>query len=457
MKTIITVVAVAMTLGSTSIKSQAQPRTEANVYPHHVQAAQNNKDPQSRKKQRPAWLDQETTVFILGNPTGDELIIKERAMNLFQKTQPNEYQGVGMPRFMITDRKARATFAIGGFINLRTAYDVRGIMSPTVDFVPYQIPMTNNPLNGERFLMSANTSRLYFRTVIDTKGGPLEGYVETDFRGAGNSLRLRQAYIKYYGFKLGQAVTTFSDPNGSFNTIDFEGPNGYTYGRNLMVQYTHEWRNGFGVGLAMEYPVVSATYAGGASAVYQRVPDVPAYLQYSWGKFGSHIRASGIIRNMFYANNIQGVNGDQLGWGAQLSGSLGIGGVVKFYGQFLYGEGITPYIADLQGTPYDMMPNPAAPGTELSTPMMGWLAGLQFNLTKRMPLTIGYSQVTMFDKEGMMAPTDYNIGQYVVGNLFYKVNRTFKVGVEYLYGTRTNFNGDFAASHRIQTMVQLNF
>lgn len=435
MKNLIPLVAAALVLGSTSIDASAQ----------------------KQKKERPKWLDEETTVFIIGNPNANELIIKQQAIDLFQRTHPQEYQGVGMPRFMITDKKAKATFAIGGFVNFRAAYDLGGIMSGTVDFVPYAIPMMQNPLNNERLLMSASTSRLYFRTVIDTKGGPLEGYIETDFRGAGNNLRLRQAYIKYYGFKIGQAVTTFSDPNGAFNTIDFEGPNGYTYGRNLMVQYTHEWKNGLGVGIAMEYPVVNATYGSGSSAVYQRVPDIPAYLQYSWGKYGSHIRASGIIRNMFYANNIQNSNGDQLGWGAQLSGSLGIGGVVNFYGQFLYGEGITPYIEDLQGTPYDMMPNPTNPGAEFATPMMGWLAGAQFNITKRIPLTVGYSQVTMFDKYNSMAPTDYHIGQYVVGNIFYKINRTWKVGMEYLYGTRINFNGDFASTHRLQAAVQLNF
>lgn len=465
MKNLFPIVAAAIIIGSTSISSRAQEaNTETTVNPHKGAIVHSSDQPRHdqnyrpTKKKRPQWLSEETTVLIIGNHTADEMIIKENAKALFRKTHPQEYQVVGMPRFMITDKKAKATFAIGGFVNFRTAYDLGGIMNPTTDFVPYSIPMVGDALNSERLLMSANTSRLYFRTVISTRnGGPLEGYIEVDFRGPGNSLRLRQAYIKYYGFKIGQAVTTFSDPNGSFNTIDFEGPNGYTYGRNLMIQYTHNWTNGVGVGIAVEYPVVNATYGLASNAVYQRVPDIPAYVQYSWGKYGSHIRASGVLRNMFYANKIRNVNTDQLGWGAQLSGSFGIAGLVTLYGQMLYGEGITPYISDLQDTHFDMMPNPHSPGAEFATPMMGWLAGAQFNITKKIPLTVGYSQVKMFDPKGAMMPNDYNIGQYIVANIFYKFNKSWKVGVEYLYGTRTNFNGNFAQTHRIQSSVQLNF
>lgn len=406
------------------------------------------------KKPRPEWLDETTTVFVLGNAGENELVIKESALEYFRKNHRTGFQTEKMPRFLITDKSAKAVFAIGGFVDFRTAYDFNNVMN-NVDFVPYDITMRSTSTNNQRLLMDASTSRLYFKTVVKTKNGPLEGFVSTDFRGAGNTLRLREAYVSYIGFTLGQTTTTFADLNASFNTIDFQGPNGYTYGRNLLARYEHKWKNGISAALALEYPNVSATYGLNNSAIYQRVPDIPAYVQYAWK--GGHIRASGIIRNMFYLNEVKKVDLDAIGWGAQLSGSFDIGKVVTLYGDVVYGKGITPYIQDLQGVGMDLMSNPMGAGQMSSVETMSWLVGAQFNITSRLPLTVGYSQVSLFDKNSLLTSSDYKIGQYVVANMFYNISRYWNVGVEYLYGARTDAGGSFGQSHRIQAAVQFNF
>lgn len=395
----------------------------------------------------------ETNVIVIGDPQNE--VIQLQAKEYFRNTLRPGFQQVGMPKFLITDKKSKAVFAIGGFVNFRTAYDFSNVID-NIDFDTYFIPMTSTPANAGRLLMDASTSRLYFKALINTPSGkPIETYIETDFRGTNYALRLREAYISWNGWTAGQTVTTFCDPAASFNTIDFEGPNGYTYGRNLMLQYKKSWSNGIGVGIAAEFPVVSATPGTNAYVLPQRIPDIPAYVQYSWNKGASHVRASGIIRNMYYEDKVENSTEDRIGWGVQLSGTWQLNRSTVLYGQVVYGEGITPYIQDLAGNGLDMTPDPVVGGKLTSPKTTSWLAGVQYNVTPQIPITLGYSQVLVSDNNNN--PSQYKLAQYVVGNVFYNFNKSLSIGVEYLYGTRYDQNNAFGQSNRVQAAVQFNF
>ena len=430
MKKIFTVIALILVLGSISSEVMAQKK---------------------------AWLLEDSQLIVPGN--GPNEFVDDEVIQFFAINRHSDYQGTVIPRFLIADKKANAIFAIGGFVKFRTAYDFTSVM-PNKDFVPSQISMYKNLSNEQRMLMDASTSRLFFETVIKTgSGGPLKAYVEADFRGAGNTLRLRQAYISYYGFKFGQSTTTFCDLGAAFNTIDFEGPNAYTYGRNLMIQYTHQWASGLSIGAALEYPVINATYNNYSASVYQRIPDIPVYLQYQWGEGikQSHIRLSAILRNMYYTDLNSMTNVDKVGWGVQASGSFAIGNAVRLYGQFVYGEGLAEYVQDLQGLPYDMVGSKGVMGSMVNLPVMAYFAGAQFNITPQIPLTVGYSQVTLFNREHALPNSDYHIGQYLVANCFYNISRAWSVGVEYLYGMRHDFVEHFGRAQRVQAAIQFNF
>ncbi len=402
------------------------------------------------------WLIDGTDLIV---PGGGGELDSEEVITFFLQNRHDDYMQTSDPKFVITDRKARAMFSIGGFVNFRTAYDFSDVM-PSLDFITAVTPMTSTLGNAQRALMDASTSRLYFESIFRTNSGlPLTTYIETDFRGPGNSFRLRHAYISYAGFTFGQTASAFSDVNASFRTIDFEGPNAYAYKRNLVAQFATEWESGLGMGVGLEYPEVYAEYDSNSSPIYQRVPDIPIYLQYKWGnpEDQSHIRLSAIMRNMFYTDNHANVNIDKIGWGAQLSTQMVFGDWGRFYGQFLYGDGISQYVQDLAGLPYDMVASQTNPGGMLALPTMAWFAGMEFDLCERMPMTIGYSQVRMYNRNGYMQADDYKLGQYLVANLFYDINHFWSVGVEYLYGTKHTVADDFGRANRIQAAIQFNF
>ncbi|MEG0498636.1 MAG: DcaP family trimeric outer membrane transporter, partial [Alistipes sp.] len=134
------------------------------------------------------------------------------------------------PQYIFTNKSNRFSFAIGGYINLRAAYDMNGIVD-NIDFVPSAIPMQSNYATQEQLMMDATTSRFYLKAITHSRTlGRVVIYVETDFRGGNRGSytpRLRMAYVSFKGFTFGRDVTTFCDLAAGPNTIDFQGPNGY--------------------------------------------------------------------------------------------------------------------------------------------------------------------------------------------------------------------------------------
>jgi hypothetical protein len=348
-------------------------------------------------------------------------------------------------------------------VTLRTSYDFAGAVG-NIDFVPYDIPMTKNYANRQRVMMDASTSRIFLKGIINSDMlGRIVAFTDIDFRG-GNEFsylpRLRSAYVQVMGFTIGRDVSTFCDLQAAPQTIDFQGPNAYNFRFTEMIRYEHTcWDRHITFGAAAEMPSVSATYGEHFSSIYQRVPDGIAYLQYAWGeRRESHIRVSGVIRDMYLHDNKLGMNTTQLGWGVQLSGNINIGRWVDLYMNGVYGRGITPYINDLMGTPYDFTYDPSNPTRLQTLPMWGWQAAAQFNIIPgRVWMAGGYSQVGLEENDGYISANEYHRGQYVFANAFCKATKNLTFAVEYLYGSRKNMDDSKNHANRLSIMAQYNF
>lgn len=205
--------------------------------------------------------------------------------------------------------------------------------------------------------------------------------------------------------------------------------------------------------------MVNATYGEHFSPIYQRVPDGIAYLQYAWGENRtSHLRVSGVIRDMYLHDNRLGKNTTQLGWGVQFSGHIELGRWVDLFMNGVYGRGITPYIQDLTGSPYDFVYVPESPTRLQTLPMWGWQAAAQLNIIPDMLwFAGGYSEVHLEKHKGALSDSQYANGHYIFANAFCNVTRNFTVAVEYLHGGRKNVGGSKGASNRISLMAQYNF
>ena len=372
----------------------------------------------------------------------------------FQQTQP--------PQFIFTSQDKRFALGIGGYVNLRSSYDFNGAMG-NIDFVPYDIPMSQGYANKQRIMMDASTSRLFVKAVVQSeKLGQVLVYADMDFRGGAEFTyipRLRSAYINLKGFTIGRDVTTFCDLNAAPTTIDFQGPNAYNFRFATMIRYEHSFLdNHLKAGVAAEMPSVSGTYGETLMAIPQRVPDFPIYLQYSWGKNrDSHIRASAVFRDMYLYNSARSSEDDLFGWGVQFSGNIHITKYLELFMNGIYGEGITRYINDLMGSGLDFTPRPNDATRVQATPMFGWQAAAQINLLPNLFVSGGYSAVTVRKKNGIYSEDMYKQGQYIFGNVFWNLTPRFALAAEYLYAHRKNMDGNKAHANRINLLAKYSF
>ena len=403
------------------------------------------------------------TVYIMSKGKGDCHVAQQNAANDFMETKRGGFQQAHNPQFIFSTHDNRFALGIGGFVNLRTSYDFMGAMG-NIDFVPYDIPMKHNYANQQRVMMDASTSRVFVKAIINTdRLGRILVYTDMDFRGGEQFSyipRLRSAYMQFKGFTIGRDVTTFCDLNAAPTTIDFQGPNAYNFAFNEMIRYEHSFlHNHLTLGVAAEMPSVNGTYGEHFSAIYQRVPDGIAYLQYEWGENrSSHLRVSGVVRDMYLHDNKNGKNTTELGWGVQLSGHIDIGRWVDIYMNGVYGRGITPYLQDLAGSPYDFAYNPKNPERMQTMPMWGWQAAAQLNIVPgRFWLAGGYSEVNLEENNGYLSANEYRKGQYVFGNAFCQATPNITFALEYLHGTRKDMGGSMSRANRISIMAQYNF
>ena len=386
----------------------------------------------------------------------------DESTKAFVETARKGFQQAPNPQFIFTAPNNKFMLGLGATVTLRSSYDFMGAMG-NIDFVPYDIPMTKGYANQQRVMMDASTSRIFLKGIINSERlGRIVAFTDIDFRG-GDAFsyipRLRSAYVQVMGFTVGRDVTTFCDLMAAPTTIDFQGPNAYNFRFTEMIRYEHTcWDKHITFGAALEVPIVNATYGENFSAIYQRVPDGIAYLQYAWGeKRSSHIRLSGVIRDMYLHDNRLGKNTTQLGWGAQLSGHIEIGKWVDLYMNGVYGRGITPYINDLMGSGLDFTPRPNNPTKVQATPMFGWQAAAQINILDNLFVSGGYSAVTVRKKNGVYSDDMYKQGQYIFGNVFWNLTPRFVLGAEYLYAHRKNMDGLKAHSNRINLLAKYSF
>ena len=382
---------------------------------------------------------------------------KQELIDVFNETQRPHFHDPRAPRFLLTDRQGKFALGIGGYLKTTMEYDFDGTVDD-IDFIPALIPQPGSTQVRNQFQMDAGTSTIFLKLVGRTKHlGNFIVYTAGNFRGSGKTVELQHAYLSFLGFTMGYDTGLFMDLAACPPTIDFQGPDGMTFYRATQLRYEANLMKGLKVGVGVEMPSVDGTPAKDVRINKQRMPDIPAYVQYSWTK-GSHVRVGGILRSMTYEDEVSNKAKSITGWGIQASATAGLGNF-RAYGQFTYGKGIAQYLNDMSNLNVDIVPVADEAGRMQVLPMRGWFAGLQYNFSKRVFASTSYSQSRLFTKDcyAHFNETQYKKGQYLVANVFWNVTHNFQVGVEYLHGWREDFNDLSREANRINLSAQYNF
>jgi hypothetical protein len=198
----------------------------------------------------------------------------------------------------------------------------------------------------------------------------------------------------------------------------------------------------------------------------QDLPDFTANWKYT-GDYG-HLQVAGIARKISFQDAAE-VGTDDFGYGVNLTGTwhpwaqcMGCGGEEKspmeksrFLWQFAAGEGINRYIQDVNGLGLDAAFDPVT-GLEL-IPATGWFVYYEQWWSQKWASVVGYS-VSESDLDDTLLPDDtYERATYWSANLIWLPHERMGVGLEYLFGSRENRDGESGEANRIQMAFQYKF
>ncbi len=334
---------------------------------------------------------------------------------------------------------------------------------------PSKIPVNcpSDPGCGEEgeTNLSARQSRFGVKGFIPTPMGEVKTRFEFDMYGVGGdagetTIRLRHAYGEFGPILAGQTNSLFMDGDVFPNTVEYWGPIGMVFFRNVQLRYTLIHSENSNFAFAIEHPG-SAIDAGKVSQVdpsfgaqfgsWNQFPDFTA--QYRFGGDWGHLQAAGILRSL----GVQGPGGfdeKELGWGINLSGALNLFKKDQLMAQVVYGEGISNYMND-GGT--DLAPSQTPPGAHAeAVSTLGWLLYYNRTWSDHFTSSFGFSENRQDTIAGQTGDA-FEVGQYASANLLYQPVPDFFIGPEYIWGRRENRNGNDATDNRLQVSAKYNF
>ena len=362
---------------------------------------------------------------------------------------------------------------IYGFAMMDAGYDFKQVHPDWFDVVrPVKLPSRKDEFGADgNTYFSVLQTRFGAKSEVPTKLGTLKTHFEFELFGTGSdagqtTFRLRHAYGELGQFGAGQTWSPFMDIDVFPNSVEYWGPNGMVFFRNVQFRWMPV-QGDSRVTIALERPGASADqgqYAGRIELQDVRphfpAPDISgeARLGRKWG----YVEVAGILRRIEWVDigtDQYDLSGGTWGWGVNLSSNLKVhkDNVVKL--QMVYGKGIQNYMND---APADVgpVPNPSNTRTPLTgkpLPLLGIVAFYDHYWNEKLSSTIGYSRLDIDNSTGQ-ADNAFRVGQYAVTNLLYYPVKNVMAGGEFQYGYRKNFRDGWSVpDYRIQFSFKYNF
>lgn len=360
-----------------------------------------------------------------------------------------------------------------GFIMMDAGYNINQIDPSWFDVMrPTKLPSFTNEFgtNGN-FFFSVRQTRLGLKNYFKTPLGVLKTFFEIDMFGTGpdagkTTMRLRHAYAELGKLSIGQSHSPFMDINVFPNTLDYWGPNGMVFFRNVQIRYQPIQGDTY-LSFALEKPGASADqgiYSDRVEleGVYMRFPVPDFSFEYHRNTNFGYVELAGIVRSIKWEdknNDLYDLSGNALGWGLNLSTNVNLTKNDIFRGQLVYGEGIQNYFND---APVDISlknipENIISPVKGVALPIVGAVAFLDHSWNEKFSSAIGYSLVSIKNTDGQ-AYNAFKKGQYISANLLYYPVKNMMAGIELQWFDRENYRDGWSTSAtKIQCSFRFNF
>ncbi|MGP1354450.1 MAG: DcaP family trimeric outer membrane transporter [Parasphingopyxis sp.] len=321
--------------------------------------------------------------------------------------------------------------------------------------IPAAIPV-GGPASGFDTDFNVRQTRFFFDTVTEVGDDhTLSSHIELDFQVTGggderisNSYapRVRQAYISYDNWLLGQAWSTFQNVGALPDTLDFIGTTpGTVFVRQPLVRYT----NG-GLQIAVEQPETTVTAPDGSRVLPgdDTLPDIVARYNFNG------LAIAGILRTLRVSDDDFGTGTDSaIGYGVSVSGRVPLGPRDDFRFMATVGDGLGRYIG------LNIVNDAAITADGDLDPIFTYSGFAAFRHVWSDELRSSVA-ASYFRADNPVALTGLGVTDEVwnaMANLIYTPVAPLDIGIEYMYARRALESGQSGNLQRVQMSARYRF
>jgi len=346
----------------------------------------------------------------------------------------------------------------GGSARLDTIVDFQNNGNPN-QFVPSSIPVAGQPGagGGESSTVETKATRLSFEVRRPAgEEGSLRVYYENDFFNDSTSpdmsYRVRHFYGQAWNLLVGQTYSAFMNIDSWPDVVDNEGPNAMINRRQAQVRFSPPIYDGVGkmnLLFSIEQPnsqilIPNTGIPAGADAV-TRTPD--GVVGVRWEGDVGNVQVSSIFRSIGYDSGAGPRDQTVLGWGVNGSGAFNVFEKDKLTWQVAYGDGIARYVNDLGGLNLDAAPDGS--GNLKALPVFATAVGYTHQWAKQFRSTASFGYVHMGPQASLGPLLGIDKTTYTSVNFMWHPTTSFRMGLEYLFGTKQTQGGEYADGNRL--------
>ena len=370
--------------------------------------------------------------------------------------------------------ESKSSLDLYGFVMTDTGYDFGQTDPNWFDVMrPTKLPSFPNQFGGDgNAYFSVRQTRFGVKTSTPTGLGDLKTQFEFELFGTGvdagqTTFRLRHAYGELGQFGAGQTWSPFMDIDVFPNSLEYWGPNGMVFFRNIQIRWMPIRSDSTRLTFALERPGASADQGIYSDRIELQgikprfnLPDFSwqARATREWG----YVQLAGIFRKIGWVDTNTAppnLSGTAFGWGLNLTSNLKF--TTKDVGrfEFVYGHGIENYMND---APVDIgiknnFGNPVTPIKGVALPVLGVVSFLDHAWSEKFSSSLGYSMLNIENSDAQK-PSDFHRGHYALTNLLYHPIPAVTIGGEFQFGRRANFSDGFNVNdYRMQVSLKCDW
>lgn len=330
-------------------------------------------------------------------------------------------------------------------------------------FVPSSIPVRGQAFynSGWRTNLSARQSlfRMDFRR--DTDYGTLKVVYKNNFFGSGTGDMPYNMQFFYgelenerYSLLAGYNISAFTDIDVFPNTLDYEGPNSFTFKYGPQIRFTPVlYRSGdskLTLPVSMEKPNADISTIGSYES-YSRLADFTLGLR--WETPDWHIQWANLFRDLGMQDKDTGQAQRTTAFATQLTGSTKVFERDSAQGWFSSGHGYANFLQDISGLGLDAAFTSS--GVLRAIRARGWGVGYTHGWTDSLSSSASYGYLRVSPSADMLISQDLpKSTKFASVNLAWQFSQRAMLGIEYLWGQNILLTDMRGQGQRVQTTLR---